>query len=214
MSFTFIITMMLLGSSVVIAFVLQPSKEDPASSATSAVSHHRCQGESLQSIKKSLLGALNLQAEPWLPVGGLDSVREKWSNTFSTIVHTAKDTALPAVSGYSDGVNSTSLKCCSMAREIFMKDLGWDNWVVHPASLTIVQCAICNPEVSTVQCPSSHTNVQDADSQVQMPCCQPTAHEMVPVLYVDKFSTLVISSVQLTRSCSCGPGNIQQPSEE
>lgn len=50
--------------------------------------------------------------------------------------------------------------------------------------------------------------------QVQVPCCQPTSHKMVPILYVDEFSTLVISSVQLTRSCGCGPGNIQQLGEE
>ncbi|XP_062290788.1 gonadal somatic cell derived factor [Scomber scombrus] len=218
MSLTFtVMMMMLLGSSVVIAFVLQPSKENPATSATSAVSHHRCQGESLQSIRKGLLGGLNLQAEPLLPAGGLDSIRKQWKSSFSTIAQSALDTAFPAVSGYSvspDCGNSTSMKCCSMASEIFMKDLGWDSWVVHPASLTIVQCALCNPDVSPVQCPSSHTNVLDPDSQVQMPFCQPTSQEMVPIVYVDQYSTLVISSVQLTRSCSCGPGNIQQPSAE
>lgn len=41
MSFTFIAMMMLVGSSVVMAFVLQPSKEEPAASANSPVSHHR-----------------------------------------------------------------------------------------------------------------------------------------------------------------------------
>ncbi|XP_040012468.1 gonadal somatic cell derived factor [Xiphias gladius] len=214
MSFAFIVMTMLLGSSVVIAFVLQPSKEEPATSANSPVSHHRCHGESLQSIRKGLLRALNLQAEPWLPAGGLDTVREQWQMTFSTIAHRAKDTAVAAVSVSPDFENSTSLKCCSMASEIFMRDLGWDNWVIHPASLTIVQCALCNPEVNTVRCPSSHVNVQDADSQVQEPYCQPTSQETVPVVYVDESSTVVISSVQLTRSCGCAPGNIHQPSRE
>ncbi|KAL7376098.1 hypothetical protein ABVT39_001019 [Epinephelus coioides] len=210
MSFTFIVTMMLLGSSVVIAFVLQPSREEPAASANSPVYHHRC--GSLQSMRKGLLRALNLQAEPQLPVGGLDGVREQWRKTFRTLAHRAKDNAVPAVSVSPDAGNGTSLECCSMASEIFMKDLGWDSWVIHPASLTIVHCAICNPDLNTVQCPSSHANVQEADSQVS--CCQPTSQEMVPVLYVDEFSTLVISSVQLTRSCGCGPGTLQQPGTE
>nr|AGA54135.1 gonadal soma derived factor 1 [Dicentrarchus labrax] len=217
MSFTFIVIMMILGSSVTIAFVLKPSKEESAASANSPVSPHRCQGESLQSIRKSLLRGLNLQVEPQLPAGGLDGVREQWRSTFSNIADRAKDAAVPAVSGYSvspDDGNSTSLKCCSMASEIFMKDLGWDNWVIHPASIAIVQCALCNPEVNTAQCPSSHTNVEEADSQAQMPCCQPTSQKMVPVVYLDEFSTLVISSVQLTHSCGCEHGNIQQPSEE
>ncbi|XP_071321558.1 gonadal somatic cell derived factor isoform X2 [Trachinotus anak] len=201
MSFAFIVLTMLLGSSVVIAFVLQPSNHP--------ISHHRCHAESLQSIRKGLLRALNLQAEPWLPAGGLDTVREKWQRTFSPTSHRAKHTA---VSVSPDGGNSTSLRCCSMAFEISVKDLGWDSWVIHPSSLTIVQCALCNPDVNPVQCPSSHTNAQDADSQV--PCCQPNSQETVPVVYVDESTTVVISSVQLTRSCGCGPGDIQQPSRE
>ncbi|XP_034402905.1 gonadal somatic cell derived factor [Cyclopterus lumpus] len=216
MSFTVVVVMMiLLGPSAVIAFVLQPSKEEPAASANSLVSHHRCQGESLQSIRKGLLGSLNLPAEPRLPAGGLDGVREQWRTTFSTIAHRAKDTPIPAASGNSVSPNvgnSTSLKCCSTASEIFMKDLGWDNWVIHPASLTIVQCALCHPEGNTGQCPSPHANDQDADSQV--PCCEPISQEMVPILYVDEFSNLVISSVQLTRSCGCDPGDLQPPSRE
>ncbi|XP_022625559.1 growth/differentiation factor 6-like [Seriola dumerili] len=212
MSFAFIAMTMLLGSSVVVAFVLQPTKEEPATSANSPVSNHRCHAESLQSIRKGLLRALNLQAEPWLPAGGLDTVREKWQSSFSTVSHRAKHTAAAAVSVSPDGGNSTTLKCCSMASEIFMKDLGWDNWVIHPSSLTIVQCALCNPDVNPVGCPPSHTNVHDADSQV--PCCQPNSQEAVPVVYVDESSTVVISSVQLTRSCGCGPGDIPQPSRE
>lgn len=53
----------------------------------------RCQGESLQSLRKGLLRALNLQAEPQLPPGGLDGVREQWRSTFSNIAHRAKDPA-------------------------------------------------------------------------------------------------------------------------
>lgn len=52
-----------------------------------------CHGESLQSIRKGLLRALNLQAEPQLPAGGLDSVRVQWKSIFSTISHRAKDAA-------------------------------------------------------------------------------------------------------------------------
>ncbi|XP_040053986.2 gonadal somatic cell derived factor [Gasterosteus aculeatus] len=203
MSFAFFVTAMLLGSSVAIAFVLQPSREEPS---TSAVSRHSCQGGSSQSIRTALLGLLNLQAEPALPAGGLDGIREQWRTTFSTVAGSAKDTATPVASGNSVSTtvcNSTSLECCSMASEIFVKDLGWDNWVLHPASLTIVQCALCDPEGSPEQCPPSHANVQEADPQA--PRCVPIAQEMVPVVYLDELSTLVISSVQLTRSCGCDP---------
>ncbi|XP_008291972.1 nodal homolog 4-A-like [Stegastes partitus] len=212
MSFAFMT--MLLGSTLAAAFVLHPVEEEPAASADSSVSHHRCQGESLQSIRKMLLAALNMQTEPQLPVDVLDSVREQWRRTFAAVSHRATHTIIPAADGYSvspDSTNSASLKCCSTASEVFMKDLGWDRWVIHPQSLTIVQCALCNSDMNTVQCPSSQSNVQDANSQDQVPCCQPTSQEMVPVVYMDESSTTFISSVQLTRSCGCELGGVQQP---
>lgn len=111
----------------------------------------RCHGESLQSIRKSLLSSLNLQVEPQLPAGWLDVVREQWKSSFSSIAPIASDAAgtwnlkhrkvcrsprqksnppssnfvlpVPAVSGYSDGGNSTNLTCCSVASEIFMRGM-------------------------------------------------------------------------------------------
>ncbi|XP_026029313.1 gonadal somatic cell derived factor [Maylandia zebra] len=204
MAFAFIVMTMLLGSSMMMAFVLDPSRKEPEA----AVLGHRCQGESWQSIKKNLLGVLNLQTEPQLPAGALDSVREQWNRTFSIISHTAKHTATPAVPGYSasaDNQNRASLNCCSIASEIFMKDLGWDSWVIQPLSLTYVQCATCNSAMTTVQCPPS---------QDQVPCCQPISHEVVPIVYMDESSTIVISSMQLTRSCGCGLGNSEDPGKE
>ncbi|XP_022066696.1 gonadal somatic cell derived factor [Acanthochromis polyacanthus] len=211
MSFAFMM-MMFLSSSVAMAFVLHPAKEEPAASA---VSHHRCQSDSLQAVRKNLLAGLNLQTEPQLPAGVLDSVREQWSKMFSPVSHRAA--TIPAADGYSvspDSKDSASLKCCSTASEIFMKDLGWDSWVIHPQSLTIVQCSLCTSDMNTVQCPPSHSNIQDANSQDQVPCCQPTSQEMVNIVYMDESSAIVVSSVQLTRSCGCGHGSILQPNTE
>ncbi|XP_020514502.2 bone morphogenetic protein 6 [Labrus bergylta] len=216
MTCVFIVMMMFLGSSMVMAFVLQPSREKLAASANS---NHRCQGESLQSIKKGLLTALNLQIEPRLPVAGLDRVTEQWRRTFRNIEHRARDAAdpLPSISGNPvssvDG-NNTSMKCCTVASEISMKDLGWDSWMILPVSVTIVQCALCSPEGNIVQCPSSQSYVQDADSQVPLPCCQLTSQERVHVMYLDESGTVVLSSMELNSSCGCGHSDLQQPSEE
>lgn len=59
-------------------------------------------------------------------------------------------------------------KCYLIVIIIFcnLSDLSWDSWVIHPLSLTFVQCALCNPAEGTVQCPSSSSGVQDASSQV------------------------------------------------
>lgn len=51
----------------------------------------RCQGESLQSIRKGLLSSLNLQVEPQLPAGELDSIREQWRSVYNNIAPKAKD---------------------------------------------------------------------------------------------------------------------------
>ncbi|XP_060896305.1 bone morphogenetic protein 6-like [Labrus mixtus] len=220
MNCVFIVMMMFLGSSMVMAFVLQPSREKLAASANS---NHRCEGESLQSIRKGLLRALNLQIEPRLPVAGLDRVTEQWRRTFRNAEHRARDSnslyslSLPSISGNPvsnvDG-NNTSTKCCTVASEISMKDLGWDSWMILPVSVTIVQCALCSPEGNIVQCPSSQSYVQDADSQVLLPCCQLTSQEKVHVMYLDESGTVVLSSMELNSSCGCGHSDHQQPSEE
>ncbi|XP_029922045.1 derriere protein-like [Myripristis murdjan] len=206
MSIVFTLMMVLLGSSLVTTFVLHPSGEQPAMSADSPLTrHNRCRDESLQSIRKGLLRDLNLQSEPWLPVGGLTRIREQWKNSFSAIAHTAKLTAVPTLPGNSEtpsAANSTGLECCQRASEIFLKDLGWDNWVIYPESITLVQCTSC----SSLSCPSHSVTAQENPSQV--PCCQPTSQEMMPILYMDELSTLVISSVQLTRRCGCDPDKL------
>uniref|UniRef100_A0A3P9K3X7 TGF-beta family profile domain-containing protein n=1 Tax=Oryzias latipes TaxID=8090 RepID=A0A3P9K3X7_ORYLA len=213
MSVALIVLLMLLGSSMVIAFVLHPSREEPAASPASTVSHHRCQDESLQSFRKSLLEALSLQTEPRLPAGGLDTIREQWQRTFNAAIGVT-DTTAPVLSSSSvscDSENDPSLKCCSMATEVFMKDLGWDNWVIYPLSLTIDRCALCNSSDQTAQCPAAHDGVQIRSSQDQASCCKPTSLEIVPIVFMDETSTIVISSVQLARGCGCGPGSAQQP---
>lgn len=45
-------------------------------------------------------------------------------------------------------------------------DLGWNSWVIHPDSLTVIECALCNSEGNPVQYLSTHSNVQGADPQV------------------------------------------------
>ncbi|XP_054908712.1 gonadal somatic cell derived factor isoform X1 [Poeciliopsis prolifica] len=215
MSFAFIGMMIVLGFSKTTAFVLHRSNEEPTAPAISSLSHQRCKDESLQSVRKGLLRALNLQAEPQLPAGVIDRVRDQWQRTIGFIPHAAKKTA-PATD-YSvshDSGNRTGLKCCSIASEISMKDLSWDSWVIHPLSLTFVQCALCNPADGTVQCPSSSSGVLDASSQDLSSCCQPTVQETLNIVYMDETGTIVISPIEVNRSCGCGPGNAPQPSTE
>ncbi|KAK7896514.1 hypothetical protein WMY93_021839 [Mugilogobius chulae] len=194
MSFACVFIMIFLGSSV--AFVLQPSQGE----SNHPGFHQSCQSLSLQSIKKELLKSLNLQAEPQVPVGLLDSVQEQWKRAFSSLSEGSE------VSVSDDGNMSNSLTCCSMTSEVFMKDLGWDNWVIYPSSLTITKCRVCIREENTVLCPQ-HAHRQNG----QVHCCHATSHKMVPIVYMDEFGNVVISSVPLTQGCGCDTSNNQPP---
>lgn len=196
MSFTCALMMVLLGSSVVLAFVLQPSHEESDGSVATSSLHRRfcrCQDVSLQSIKNDLLQSLNLEAEPQVPVGLLDSVREQWKQAFSAVSNQASASEEVQSASSDDG---NSLKCCSMTSEVFIKDLGWSNWVIYPLSLTMTHCKVCSVAGNTVQCPcASHND--------QAPCCHPTSQKAVPIVYIDRYGDVVISSVQLTTGCGC-----------
>lgn len=44
-------------------------------------------------------------------------------------------------------------------------DLGWDNWVIYPNSLPMVQCKLCTTERNIIQCPSPHADAQNGQVQ-------------------------------------------------
>uniref|UniRef100_A0A8C6WKI4 TGF-beta family profile domain-containing protein n=1 Tax=Neogobius melanostomus TaxID=47308 RepID=A0A8C6WKI4_9GOBI len=206
MSLTCVLMMVLLGSSVVVAFVLQPLHGESDGSMTSVGFHQSCHGVSLQTIKRDLLKSLNLQTEPQVPMGLLDSVHEQWKMAFSVSnqAHVAHSASV------SDGGNSNSVKCCSLTSEVFMKELGWDNWVIHPLSLTVTHCKLCSGVGNAVQCLHGHPQIGQVQIVV-VPCCHPTSQKMVPIVYIDEFGSVVISSVQLTQGCGCATDNNQQP---
>ncbi|XP_066501711.1 gonadal somatic cell derived factor isoform X2 [Hoplias malabaricus] len=203
MSLVLLVFIMLVGCHLGKAFVLQP--EEPEE--TSAVSSSRCQAESLQSVRRIILDALNLQNEPRVSVPGLALIREQWKIAFRGTGHSeptlTKGTGNQMSSGISNLGNSTVLQCCKLASQIFIKDLGWDQWIIYPESFTFVHCHGCDPQQgqSVVRCKG------DSSPSSQAPCCEPVAHNLVPFLYLDETSSLVMSSVALTRECGCGPGN-------
>ncbi|KAM9793975.1 bone morphogenetic protein 7-like isoform X2 [Syngnathus typhle] len=195
MSFAFITVMALMCSSVVIAFVLQTGQED----AIPLDSDSRCRGLSLQSLRKELLAALNLQTEPRLPEGA----KEQWSGTAERLK------ALEASSNSSSDDGGDTSGCCSRTSEVLMSDLGWDNWMIYPERVTLVHCAPCGHSAS---CRPQPTATQRDDLEVQAPCCQPIAQNPMPVMYRDEWNTMVITSMHLTRRCGCLAA--LQPSQE
>ncbi|XP_043090221.1 gonadal somatic cell derived factor isoform X2 [Puntigrus tetrazona] len=164
--------------------VLHPSHE------ASAVKVYRCKGE--LEIRKILLESLNLQQEPHvsMSVSKMHHLREQWKDRFRS--------SLPSSPGNSTFLqDSGNSSCCKQFCQVFIKDLGWEQWVVYPESITFVQCRSCSSE--------------SADAPEQ--CCKPKAHDIVPILYMDNWSSLVLSSLSLIRECACDPGQHTQDPE-
>nr|XP_029492904.1 inhibin beta E chain-like [Oncorhynchus nerka] len=163
-------------------FILKSSGQKPKATPTDfapVITLNSCQGEPLSDIKHFLLRGLNLQIEPQTEGTGLASLREQWMAAFTT-QRSDSQTALDS------------------------NDLGWQNWIIYPERFTFIQCAACTTQLNPAgqQC-GAHLPSQDSPPEVS--CCKPASQHLVPVLYLDEFNTLIISSVYLTRDCSCTP---------
>lgn len=186
MSLVLCAAVLLFGFPLGKMFVLHPSPEE---SSSSAVKTKRCRGE--LEIRKILLESLSLQQEPRVSVSRMNLLRHAFKNSISS--SPAGNSTFPE-----DSANST---CCTYSSQVFMKDLGWERWVVYPESVTFVQCRSCGPSLCA----------ERASATAQ--CCKPKAHDIVPFVYVDEGSSLVLSSVSLTRECGCNPGDDPQEPE-
>ncbi|KAK7131734.1 hypothetical protein R3I94_016764 [Phoxinus phoxinus] len=185
MSLVLCVAVLLFGFPLGKTFVLHPS---PEASSSSAVKTKRCRGE--LEIRKILLESLSLQQEPRVSVSRMNLLRHAFKNSISS---SPGNLTFPK-----DSTNST---CCTFSSQVFMKDLGWERWVVYPESVTFVQCRSCGPSLCA----------ERASATAQ--CCKPTAHDIVPFVYVDEGSSLVLSSASLTRECGCDPGHDPQEPE-
>ncbi|KAJ8261389.1 hypothetical protein COCON_G00171120 [Conger conger] len=199
------------------AFVLQPSRGEPAGAIsaitdTSVGKVNRCQGESIQVIKQKLLEALGLGKEPQVSRGGLSKLREQWKAALGDTAHSAQNpqevTVLNTTSTLEsnrDETNSTGLHCCQLASQVFIKDLGWENWIIYPESFTHTQCTVCDPQLL----PKAPLCRADSPPEPNPPptCCRPTSQEMVPFFYLDELNAAVITQATLTTRCGCAPGS-------
>ncbi|KAJ7986777.1 hypothetical protein DPEC_G00331900 [Dallia pectoralis] len=181
---------------------------DPAAAVApgSDVPHSdRCHGESLRAIKKTLLRDLNLKQEPQVEADRLTAIRKQWKTAFNAISHKTLVKTAPPQAKEPGPETSVGLQCCQLAEHITLKDLGWENWVIYPESFTYVHCSLCNSQLGSMRCISQASTGQVTPSE--KPCCQATSQEYVPILFMDEYNALTISSVQLIRTCGCSPDN-------
>uniref|UniRef100_A0A4W4GDJ5 TGF-beta family profile domain-containing protein n=1 Tax=Electrophorus electricus TaxID=8005 RepID=A0A4W4GDJ5_ELEEL len=163
----------------------------------------RCKRETLQSVRKVILDSLSLQAEPHVSVPGMTCLRDQWKAVFE-----GPGRAIPLSSEPLSPGNSTAPMCCKLTSQIFIRDLGWDQWIIYPESFTYTRCSPCDPRMdpSVFHCAEdSLTNHKPLAQVSSMPCCESTYYELLPFLYLDATSALVITSVPMTRECGCRP---------
>lgn len=205
---------MLLACPLGRTFVLQLSDKDaadPAVPVSSDQTNSRCQGAPLQTIRENILQGLNLKWEPRHQGTGMAELREQWKAAFKVSGHSGLPIQSPShmSAGYEPG-SPTAVQCCKLSTQIFIKDLGWENWVIYPESFTFTQCSPCSPQPNPSE-PLCPRTASTTGTSSQVTCCHPVAHDLVPFLYLDDRSTLVISSVPMTSQCGCGGGGDPQP---
>ncbi|XP_023658948.1 gonadal somatic cell derived factor [Paramormyrops kingsleyae] len=191
---------------------LQPSDNKTVSCNSSAlvIKMNRCQIAPLSDAGQMLMEELNLERVPQVSLSVMKQLREHWKVTFRAPRRSTpaegpgtSTTSIPQSLGSDDLTNNAEQHCCELASEIFIKDLGWDNWIVYPESFTYIQCRMCTANVESMSpsCPIQDSSLPHAPSQA--PSCQPSSQRPLPFLYLDEFDTLVISSVRLVQECRC-----------
>ncbi|XP_049322265.1 dorsalin-1 [Astyanax mexicanus] len=214
MSLLLFLSVMLIGCPLLKTFILQPEK--PAATQPSpAIRTSGCQAESLQSIQKVILSSLNLQAEPQVSFPGMTRIRDLWKGAFQATSRSEptqpNNTENRASSESSSLGNSSVLQCCRLTSQIFIKDLGWDRWIIYPESFTYVQCSGCDPQKPADQ--SILHCRRDGPPSTQGLCCEPTVQNIVPFLYLDETGSITIASVPLASECGCRSESNSQASE-
>ncbi|XP_049322616.1 growth/differentiation factor 5-like [Astyanax mexicanus] len=213
MSLLLFLSVMLIGCPLLKTFILHP--EEPAATQPSpAIRTSRCQAKYLQSIRKIILSSLDLPAEPQVSFPGMTRIRDLWKGAFqatSRSEHTAQQHCFfkaldPSKNRTSSEIsipgNSSVLQCCRLTTQIFIKDLGWDRWIIYPESL---------PTSSAVDVTQRQTRASSTAGETARPphssdrglCCEPTVQNIVPFLYLDETGSITIASVPLTSECGC-----------
>ncbi|KAF5900833.1 bone morphogenetic protein 5-like, partial [Clarias magur] len=155
MSLGLLVSLLLVACHPGKASILRPSPEEPADAQSPPIVRvNRCLGDLHQNIRKAVLDSLNLQSEPRVSVPGMTQIREQWKSVFKATrnlspgeQHGDGNMSLPSSPPSSSSSSSTQLQCCKLASQVFIKDLGWDEWIIYPESFTFVQCTACVPEL-------------------------------------------------------------------
>ncbi|XP_076844951.1 gonadal somatic cell derived factor [Brachyhypopomus gauderio] len=207
MALLLLLTIMLVVCQHGTPVVLRRSPGDPGHDQTSPDVVSRCTGEGLRTVRKVILDSLSLQAAPHVSVPGMTRLRDQWKTAFEG---TGQATAqrlnnLNVPESRCSAGDSSSPMCCTLTSQVFIKDLGWDHWIIYPESFSYTQCSAYDPRVDPTISHCAEDSPKRQVSSSQKLCCEPTSYDVLPFLYVDAMSTLVITSVPMIRECGCRP---------
>ncbi|XP_072887684.1 uncharacterized protein [Hemitrygon akajei] len=96
---------------------------------------------------------------------------------------------------------SSPRRCCQMASQISLTDLGWQDWILYPELITYVHCASCRHprDVMARNCHRNQTSSSRTSHRKH--CCKAVKTVWVPIVYVDEDLSLVVSNIPLTEEC-------------
>ncbi|XP_015216838.1 gonadal somatic cell derived factor [Lepisosteus oculatus] len=218
MSILLFLVAFLFGCPVGKASTLRPSRVLPSAGPVASVSDvpvvpmTSCQGEPLQTIRTKLLEAFSLKQAPDVNPEGMSELRDHWKAALSVFSKNSETSETATVGNtvtlqesYLNNSKSTTTRvsCCKMTSQVFIKDLGWETWILHPESFAYAQCVACAPHRDRARLRCGPAGLASRHHAPQVSCCGPVAFRMVPFIYLDHHSTLTISNIPLVQDCSC-----------
>ncbi|XP_043932056.1 bone morphogenetic protein 6-like [Protopterus annectens] len=178
----------------------------------------RCNDRRLSDIADKLLKALNLERTPKMNTEKAARLRAMWKvqlNSASQNSRNSGGASLAEQKRRQESItsgNETSLSnnyrgnktrtCCQVTSEIFIQDLGWQSWIIYPESFSYSECVDCTTALSTapLQC---RQELLSADISMKEYCCKAKNEILVPFVYLEEDSSLVIRNVPFIQECEC-----------
>nr|XP_060614609.1 uncharacterized protein LOC132764601 [Anolis sagrei ordinatus] len=170
-----------------------------------------CREQVLQRIGQSLLRLLHLDRAPQFPAETTVQLRQNWAKEVAEIP------ALSAAENLNISSNETLLirrgSCVQISHHITLTDLGWQSWVLHPASFLFTECLGCPcrrkedmPDLDrwVQECTPEPPNLATDRDVKQRRCCRPRWTPFSFVFLTEEGS-LTVQRMRLAQDCLCRP---------
>nr|CCP19133.1 gonadal soma derived factor [Latimeria menadoensis] len=193
-----------------------PTPEPPVAVGPAA-SLVRCKDRIVEEVKEMLLKAFCLEKVPQFKTEGVDHMRSALKTRLHSHSQKSRDSRRGNVTDDGSPANSELANatlsndtarammhkhCCQITTEIFITELGWENWLIYPEAITYTDCVSCRYARDVVSRDCRQERMIARPKQAKPRCCKAVREEWITFIYLDNYS-LIMENVPLTRECGC-----------